>query len=378
MSEENQARILVVDDDAGMRRAVERTLAPPYSLYLAGSPLEALQGMDRASFDVALIDIQLGGDVDGYDLCQQVRGRSPETDVILMTGSASEPDEKLFRSLEEGAFYFLFKPFERRLLRALVDRCLQLQKERTAKERYALELKADLEKARRFQESLVPRHPIRRSGWRVGGRIQPCDELAGDLCQFLVDADENIVVSVSDVVGHGVGAALYAGMLRSTLDAARRKNPEPAALNRELQRGIDFFEAARYATCFYGQLYPDGRLRYFNAGHPPAIWLRQDGEVRLLGATGLVLTASLPDMGRDVREVELSRGDRLLVYTDGVTEAANPRDEELGLSGLREAFEGCRESSPEAALEVILERVRVHRDRRPLNDDLTLLLVERE
>ena len=74
----------------------------------------------------------------------------------------------------------------------------------------------------------------------------------------------------------------------------------------------------------------------------------------------------------------MSSGDRVLVYTDGVTEATNPRDQDFGLDGLQAALENCREASPEAALEFILERVRQHCDRRPLNDDLTLLLAERE
>ena len=124
-------RILAVDDDPGMRRVLSRTLAPPYEVELARTSAEAKERLEHSRFDVALVDIQLE-DEDGYHLCREIRERSPETDVILITGSHSEPDEKLYRSLEEGAFYFLLKPFERRVLRALVDRCLSLQRERRA------------------------------------------------------------------------------------------------------------------------------------------------------------------------------------------------------------------------------------------------------
>src|SRR3954465_2037583 len=159
-------RILVVDDDPGMRRAIERILAPTYSVESVSGATEALECLERSEFDLALVDVRLK-EGDGYTLCHAIRARRPRMDVILITGSISEPDEKLFRSLEEGAFYFLFKPFDRRVLLALVERCLRLQRERLAKERYAGELAADLERARRFQISLVPRDAVAALGWRV-------------------------------------------------------------------------------------------------------------------------------------------------------------------------------------------------------------------
>src|SRR6185295_10490949 len=129
------SRILVVDDDEGMRRALERILVPTYRVQAVSGAAQALARLRATEFDLALVDVRLT-DGDGYALCQAIRQHRPETDVILITGSISEPDEKLYRSLEEGAFYFLFKPFERRVLLALVARCLELQRERAAKERY--------------------------------------------------------------------------------------------------------------------------------------------------------------------------------------------------------------------------------------------------
>ena len=179
MSHTERDRILVVDDDPGMRRMAERVLAKLYDVGTADGVTTALNLLGERHFHVALVDVQLL-DGDGYSLCHQILASSPETDVILMTGSLSEPDEKLHRSLEEGAFYFLFKPFDRRVLRALVSRCLQLQKERRAKEKYARELAEDLEKARAFQQSLMPQEAVREAGWHLEGRFQPCDALGGD------------------------------------------------------------------------------------------------------------------------------------------------------------------------------------------------------
>jgi sigma-B regulation protein RsbU (phosphoserine phosphatase) len=369
-------RILVVDDDPGMRRAIERVLAPAYRVESVAGATEAMACLEKQEFDLALVDVRLK-DGDGYSLCQAIRARRPETDVILITGSISEPDEKLFRSLEEGAFYFLFKPFDRRVLLALVERCLRLQSERETNERYARALADDLEKARLFQHSLLPREPVAAAGWCVEGRLLSCDALGGDF--YLAQAvDGGLAVSVSDVVGHGVSAAMYAGMLRSTLDAARRRGVDPERVSREVLQGIDFFEAAACATMVYALLLPDGRLRYINAGHPPLLWLKGDGGIERLGATGPLLNRILRDRPLPVGEVALAPGDRILAYTDGTFEARNPADQELGMEPLEEAFRDLRGRPVGEALDALMDLVLAHCGGRPVTDDVTVVMVARE
>src|SRR4029450_10445463 len=177
--------------DPAMRRAIERVLRSVGETVSVEGVAEALAQVAARRYAVALVDIQLP-DGDGYDLCQKLRALSPETDVILMTGSLSGPDEKLYRSLEEGAFYFLFKPFERRVLRALVTRALDLQRERNAKEKYASELAADLERARRFQTRLMPVAALREAGWPLEGRFLPCEALGGDFYMAVPNRDASL------------------------------------------------------------------------------------------------------------------------------------------------------------------------------------------
>ena len=367
-------RILVVDDDAGMRRTILRVLSPAHQVEAVAGATEALACLERQDFDLALVDVRLK-DGDGYSLCQTIRARRPETDVILITGSISEPDEKLFRSLEEGAFYFLFKPFDRRVLLALVERCLRLQRERDTKESYARALADDLEKARLFQHSLLPTDPVVADGWRIDGRLLSCDALGGDF--YLAQAVEaGIAFSVSDVVGHGVSAAMYAGMLRSTLDAARRRGADPERVGREVLLGIDFFEAATCATLVYGLLLPDGRARAFIAGHPPLLWLREEG-IERLPATGLLLHKLFRDRPLPPREIAMSPGDRLLVYTDGASEARNPADQELGVEPLEEVLLKTRGLTVAEALDALMDVVRAHCAGRPVTDDVTFVMIER-
>jgi sigma-B regulation protein RsbU (phosphoserine phosphatase) len=369
-------RILVVDDEAGMRRALVRVLSPSHEVEAVTGVTEALERITEAAFDLALVDIRLA-DGDGYQLCQQILAARPDTDVILMTGSVSEPDEKLYRSLEEGAFYFLFKPFDRRVLLALVERCLRLKRERETKELYAATLAADLERARLFQHSLLPRRPLADSGWTVEGRLRTCDALGGDLYVYQAVGAAGVVTAVADVVGHGVGAAMVAGMLRSTLDAARRRSPEPEDVAPELMAGFDVFRPSTFATVFYALLGPAGGVCYFNAGHPPAFVQSRDGAIAELPSTGFFLSRAFRDRPPKAARTQLEPGDRLFLYSDGAFELRDPGDRELGLPGLRDLLVRTRSLPVGEALDQLLAGFDAHLGGRPLDDDVTLLLVER-
>jgi sigma-B regulation protein RsbU (phosphoserine phosphatase) len=371
-----EKQLLVVDDDPGMCRAVARVLGPLYSVTTALSLAEAREKLAAQQFQVALVDVQLT-DGDGYSLCHEIHDSVPDTDVILMTGSLTHPDEKLFRSLEEGAFYFLFKPFERRVLRALVDRCLSLQTERQAKESYAAALADDLQSARHFQASLLPRRPLTESGWHIVGHCRPCDALGGDFYVSRKDSNGTIDFAICDIVGHGVKAAMYAGMVRSTLDAARRRDPDPANVLHEVATGLGFFEPSTIVTMVYGRLGYDGVVRYFNAGHPPLLWQHAEGSVDQLPATGMLLSSALAYQTRQVEEIVLRPGDRLLTYTDGILEAQDPAGNELGLDRVLAAVAEGRSDTPDELLGRALTLVDLHRAGRPLDDDVTLLVLDR-
>jgi sigma-B regulation protein RsbU (phosphoserine phosphatase) len=372
-----QERILVVDDEPALRWTLERILQPFYRVETVPGTTEALARVEAVRFDLALVDVRLK-DGDGYTLCKALRERRPLMDVILITGSISEPDEKLFRSLEEGAFYFLFKPFDRRVLLALVERCLQLQRERFAKEKYAQALAADLERARIFQQSLVPHDPVTAAGWRIEGRLLTCDALGGDFWLAQQDDPLGLVLAVCDVVGHGVSAAMYAGMLRSTLNAAWRRGPEPERVAAEILDDAEFLEGSTCATMVYGTLGPDGGLRVFNAGHPPLLLRRaESGAIEHLSPTAPLLHRLFRNRPVPALETVLQPGDRLLAYTDGAFEARNPSDQELGLDRLESAFTEWSRLPAGEILDALLDLVRAHGAGRPLADDITLVLIER-
>ncbi|HXU34221.1 MAG TPA: SpoIIE family protein phosphatase [Thermoanaerobaculia bacterium] len=372
-----ERKILVVDDDPAIRRVIARLLKG-HRVIPAANAAEGLAAARAERFDLALVDVHLGeAEGDGYALCRSLRAENPHTEVILITGSVSHADEKLYRSLLEDAFYFLWKPFDRRVLLALVERCLRLQTEREAKESYARRLDEDFERAKLFQLSLIPRDPVAHAGWKIAGLLESCDALGGDHFHTQTWGEDTVDFAISDVVGHGVSAAMYAGMLRSTLDAARRRSTDPERVVRWLFDGVDFFDGRKFATLVYGQLAPEGRLRYFNAAHPPPLLLGRDG-ISTLEPTGSLVCSPFRAKPPTIAEVTLELGDRLFAFTDGAFEARNETDEELGRERLAEVFEQTRDLDLGPALDRLLDEVKTFAGRRPLGDDVTLLLIERE
>lgn len=216
----------------------------------------------------------------------------------------------------------------------------------------------------------------------------PCDALGGDF-YFYQPADDDscsstastpdgpVVLAICDIVGHGVKAAMYAGMMRSILVSAHRRNAAPRAVLDELASSLDFFEPAATVTMVFGLLSPDGTFDYFNAGHPPLILLRRDGRIERLTSTGLILSSALASFPREVGQVHLEPGDRLVTYTDGTFEALDPTDTELGLDAMIQALDEARTRPTPALCDHIWALLDRHCAGRPLDDDTTVLVIDR-
>ena len=120
------SRILVVDDEPGMVRAVERVLGAAHRVIGSESSAQALALAHEFNPDLVILDIRMP-ELDGFELMVRLKANHPDVDVILMTGSVDDLDQKLIRAIRERAFYFIQKPFDREVLHALVDRCLELR-----------------------------------------------------------------------------------------------------------------------------------------------------------------------------------------------------------------------------------------------------------
>src|SRR5688572_22131707 len=205
------SRILVVDDDPGMLRAVERVLTVSYSVVGTTSPIDAVSAAEALNPDLAILDIRMPG-LDGFELMARLKARLPDLDIILMTGSVDDLDDKLVRALRSPAFYFIQKPFDRDVLSTLVERCLELRWRREQNRRNVERLEKEIAEARTFQQSLLPDPEKVANGLAICCRYNPCARLGGDLYDYAAIESGRTALLIADVSGHGVSAAMLTGV----------------------------------------------------------------------------------------------------------------------------------------------------------------------
>jgi serine phosphatase RsbU (regulator of sigma subunit) len=258
---------------------------------------------------------------------------------------------------------------------ALRIRNLALTEEAAERRRLETELKL----ARQIQVALLPDRLPDLAGWALHSATVPSRGVSGDFYE-VIERNEGAeaVLIVTDVSGKGIAASLLTASLEALLVGPIESGSSPEEICQRVSRRL--FErtpAAKYATAFLAALEPaTGRLRYTNAGHNPALVVRASGEVERLGPTGTPL-GLLPVSTFTGVDLELGVGDTLVIYTDGITEAVNPQDDEYGLERLSAICHEHR-AAPLAELAITIERsLDDFAEGVPYADDRTVLMARR-
>ncbi|MCK5376986.1 MAG: SpoIIE family protein phosphatase, partial [Acidobacteria bacterium] len=258
---------------------------------------------------------------------------------------------------------------------ALRIRNVKLAEEAAERRRYEREVAL----ARRIQEALLPAEMPSLPGYRVYGANTPSLGVSGDYFQVVGRPQaEECVVLLADVSGKGIAASLITAYLDALCCCILDSGLSPGESFKDISRRLHLRTPTdRFATSFLGFLdLPTGGLRFASAGHDPAILLRKDGEVEWLERTGIPL-GLFPDMDYETSEVCLEPGDTLVLYSDGLTEAANPEEEEFGRERLAEVCRENRSQPPETIAASIDAALEAFVEGEPYLDDRTVVILSR-
>lgn len=384
-------KILSVDDELDLeilltqyfRRKIRKG---EYEFSFAHNGLEALKMMlEKKDFDIILSDINMP-EMDGITLLTKINEmRNPALKCIMV--SAYGDMGNIRSAMNNGAFDFATKPIDLDDLSRTIEKAIEeIEFVRKSQQEHTqlVSIKSDLAVAGEIQQAILPQRfpPIEEMADMVDlfATMTPAKEVGGDFFDFFKIDEKRLGFVIADVSGKGVPASIFMAVSRTLLRATG-------------MRGIDTNECLNYVnnmlchesidsmfvTVFYGIYNTEtGLVEYTNAGHNPPYVVRADGTVDALPMSENIVAGMFDDFTFTQSTLQLDKGDMLVLFTDGVTEAFNTSGEMFDEKGLETTLEnkGASKSSHDICQE-ILKDVNDFSGKEPQSDDITLMAIRR-
>ncbi len=328
-----------------------------------------------------------------FDLLSKERtivGR--ETDEILqqkgiMKFSASGVGDKV--KIDDKQYYEYLLALNKddidddfRIMLSIIATSITSQiKQRRYRER-AKVFKADLDKGRELQKSILPQHEFSFHSYEMFGVTDPAEIVGGDFYDYLEigDEDERVGIVVGDAASKGVSASAEAMYISGAVRMASSFEIKIGPLMKRTNQLVNkIFADDRFASLFYGELSTDrsGLFLYSNAGHNPPIFVKKDtNDIKRLEPTGPVLGPA-PHSKYTIDSINFEPGDALLIFSDGVTDSANSKFESYGEERLIETFQKHKHLTPKEIVYAILDDVVKYSKNGEYNDDKTLVVIKK-
>jgi sigma-B regulation protein RsbU (phosphoserine phosphatase) len=330
--------ILVVDDTPANLRLLSQMLNEQgYKVRPVLDGRLALAAAQAKPPDLILLDIRMP-DLNGYQVCERLKAESQTKDIPIIFISALDAIQDKVKAFKVGGVDYITKPFHVEEVLARVETHLTLHKLQEQLELANQKMTKELSLAGEVQEGFFLQELPELSGWQLSIKLKSARETSGDFFDVIPLPRGYYGILMADVVDKGVAAALFMALswsLFRTYATDFPSHPE-MVLTSVNQRILTDTSAKQFVTVFYGVLDPaSGRFVYANAGHsPPLVFYSQSGkDLHRLEHTGKPL-GLFEDEIWEQGETELSPGDAVVIYTDGVSEAQNDQQEFFDESGL--------------------------------------------
>ncbi len=239
---------------------------------------------------------------------------------------------------------------------------------------------SEIKIAQRIQASLSPSAPIESNHFEITGYCLPADRVGGDYFDYFYRNEDHLDMVIADVSGHAIGPALFMVETRSVIRTQASISATPSQTLKMLNNFLfeDLDRSEYFITLFYLQYnITNHQLSFANAGHPPPLLLnRNQTECRQLDAEGLILGVH-KNVVFEEKTIQLSEGDLILLYTDGLTEAENANGEFFGLKRVHEILVQHAQQSPKEIIEELLHQLKQFCRAESFNDDITLMIFKR-
>ncbi|MBN2160480.1 MAG: SpoIIE family protein phosphatase [Spirochaetes bacterium] len=367
--------ILIVEDNVDMRNFLVSILKDEYRTIAAPNGAEGLKKAVELRPDLIVTDVMMPI-MNGYEMTHLIK-ENPSlriVPIIMLTAMSEHADT--VRGFEYGADDFLKKPFNSMELLARVRSHLKNYEYEKIIMARNQEIEADLRTARLLQQRLLPEKIPDISGYRSFVTYIPMDLVGGDFYDFKADGN-SVELFIADVSGHGLPGALISTITKIAYEnISDRSSPARVleVLNEVICRSI---VESNYVTVFYGRVDREARMMSFaNAGHfPPLLYRPGTDEFLELNSKGSPL-GWFQDLEVEESQVKLASGDRLLLYTDGITECMGREQLLFGDERLKACIRENIGLSPEAFTEKLMSELKDFCGKNKFDDDLCLIVFD--
>lgn len=369
--------LLIVEDNADMRRMLTNLLAPIYTLHIAVHGLEGLEKAAAHTPDLIITDVMMP-EMDGHEMTKRLKENPLLCRIpVLMLTAKSETSQKI-EGIEFGADDYLTKPFDARELRVRVHSLLEKRQYERLIEQRNNEIEKELETARLLQRRLLPQSLPEIPGYQSAVRYIPMDKVGGDFYDMRFH-DNTIELFIADVSGHGLPGAFLATVTKMALDTVDN-GLSPAAVLREINSVIlNATVNYNYVTAFHAVIdITTRRMTYSSAGHfPPLVYRAKNDSFHELKTKGNPLGWFDAPMLNET-SIDLESGDRILLYTDGIIESMNSDKEEYADNRFMDFIRSHSDLSPDEFQEALITDLHQFTGEESFDDDVCIITVDVE
>jgi phosphoserine phosphatase RsbU/P len=369
--------ILVVDDSPVNLQVLVRTLqASGHRILAATNGRAALDIAARARPDLILLDVMMP-EMDGFEVCRALKAsRETRESVVIFLSALGEVSDKV-SGLSIGAADYITKPIQAEEVLARVANHLTRQYLERELRRSRDRLDRELANAADMQRLLLPRTMPAHPGAEFAAFYQTSRHAGGDYYDVIPIGDDRYGVIVADVSGHGAPAAIVMAMIRAVLHTFPGVPDDPPAVLNHINRHFQFlWDTAMFATAVYGVLDVERRTWLsMSAGHPPPLLVRGGEEVApVAAASGMMLL--FRELGEGpCPEQALFPGDRVVLYTDGITDRQAPDGALYDRDRLTASLARVGSLAPTEIVERLTDDLETFAGGREAEDDQTLLVI---
>ena len=384
-------KILSVDDELDLellltqyfRRKIRKG---EYEFYFAHNGVEAMQMLlQHPDIDIVLSDINMP-EMDGLTLLKKIKDRNNPALKVVMVSAYGEMSN-IRQAMNNGAFDFATKPIDLEDLERTIEKAreeIEFVKQSQKEHGQLVDLKADLSLAAEVQSAILPNKfppfPDVASEVDIHATIKPAKDVGGDFYDFFRIDDDHLGFVIADVSGKGVPAALFMTMSYTLLRFTGTRSLTPVTTvsqsNDMLSR--ESFDSM-FVTVFYGvYCISTGEMRYVNAGHNPPYIIKVNGNVDVLPNSNNICMGVTEGFPYQESILKLEKGDMLVAFTDGVTEACDPSNNLYGEGRLESLLATLRDNTTQEVTSAIDNAVNAHANGAEQSDDITIMAIKRK